>query len=198
MRTRKTVFILTAGKAGVGKSTLGEYLAEKLSDIKDIKVINTAFAFPIKRLAMSAFGWDGKKDEKGRRLLQVIGTEAGREYDENIWVKKMLDFSLTSSVYPPNFVIVDDWRYPNEFSYIEDQKIHDVVKIRVEAPIRERLKWSKQYNHASETSLPSGFADNGKWNDYYKFVINNDGNFESLYIQGDRITDFLEKKFILE
>ena len=45
-----------------------------------------SLAAPIKELAEEYFSWDGKKDKKGRRLLQVLGTEAGREYNENLWV----------------------------------------------------------------------------------------------------------------
>lgn len=197
-RTKRTVFVLISGKAGVGKTTLGEYLTKKLSSIKGITVLHTAFAYPLKRIATSVFGWDGNKDSKGRRLLQVIGTEAGREYNENIWVKKTLDFALTSSIFPPNFVIIDDWRYPNECTYIEDQKVHDVITIRVEAPNREILKGTPEYNHISETSLPDGYNDLGSWNDLYGFVVNNKKDLGVLYLQGSKIIKYLEESFILE
>ena len=198
LRTNKTVFILVSGKAGVGKTTLSDYLSQKLSNIAGISVLNTAFALPIKRIAYSVFGWDGEKDSKGRRLLQVIGTEAGREYNENIWVKKTLDFALTSSIFPPNFVIVDDWRYPNELSYIEEQKFHDVLPIRVEAPNRESLKGTSEAKHVSETSLQSGYNELGSWNSYYKFVVDNEKELDVLHLQGDKIVKFLEENFILE
>ena len=192
MRTRKTVFILISGKAGVGKSTLGNYLVTKLSSIKGIAVITVPFADSLKRLATSAFGWDGEKDAKGRRLLQVIGTEAGRGYDENIWVRKTVDFATTSSIFPPHFVLCDDWRYRNECSYIADLGVHDLYTIRVEASNRELLKGTDEAKHISETSLPSGK------NGLYEVVVDNKGKLNSLYRQGDTIVSDLEKKFILE
>ena len=195
VRTKKTTFILIAGKAGVGKTTLGEYLARELSGIKGISVVTVPLAYSLKRVATSAFGWDGEKDAKGRRLLQIVGTDAGREYDENIWVRKTVDFATTSSVFPPNFVIVDDWRYPNECSYIEDLGIHNVVTVRVEASSREILKGTREAKHISETSLPCGYGEEGSW---YDFVVSNQDSFDSLYCQGKNIMSYLLENFILE
>ena len=196
MRTKKTTFVLIAGKAGVGKSTLGQYLSTKLSSVNGISVITVPLASSLKRVAISAFGWDGVKDAKGRRLLQVVGTEAGRGYNENIWVEKTVNFALTSSIYPPHFVIVDDWRYPNECSYIEDLGVHNVVTIRVEASNREILKGTSEANHISETSLPYGYAGNGH-DDWYDLVISNRGTFDELYEQGNEAFSYLEKNFIV-
>ena len=195
-RTRKTIFVLISGKAGVGKTTLANYIAEKLSGIAGIGVLQAALAHPLKRMAYSEFGWNGEKDAKGRRLLQVLGT-AGREYDENIWVRKTIDFAVTSSIFPPNFVIIDDWRYPNECSYIEDKKVYNVVPIRVEAVNREILKGTQEEGHISETSLPSGYNDLGSWNDLYRFVVNNKKDIDNLYFQGDTIIKRLTEDFII-
>ena len=72
------------GRAGLGKNTVAEQLI--LASGLEGRVIS--FAGSLKRFAW-ALGWNGKKDEKGRRLLQLLGTELGREcIDEDIWVDK--------------------------------------------------------------------------------------------------------------
>ncbi len=70
-------------------------------------------------------GWDGKKDEKGRKLLQILGTECGREcLGEDIWIKhwkKKIDATLS------NYIIADDIRYPNEAQYIKAKYGHIIL-----------------------------------------------------------------------
>ena len=61
---KKQVIILNGG-GGVGKDTLIEFAA------KTYKIINVSSIDPIKEIA-SAGGWQGEKDEKGRKLLIAI------------------------------------------------------------------------------------------------------------------------------
>lgn len=196
LRTKKTTFILISGKAGVGKTTLANYLATKLSSIKGLDIMQVALADPIKVIARKEFGWNGIKDFKGRKLLQTIGTDCGRNYDENIWVKKMLDFVFTANIYPPHFVIIDDWRFPNEYFYIDDLTIHNVVTIRVEAPNREILKGTPEETHPSETSLP--VVTYWTETNIYDYVVDNSESFNELYRQGDQIVHRLENELIIE
>jgi hypothetical protein len=203
-RTKKPVFVLIAGKAGTGKTSLANYLVSKLGELKGIGVIQVAFANEIKTVARKIFGWTGEKDHKGRRLLQVIGTECGREYDEDIWVRKTVQHVMDMNLYPPNFIIIDDWRFPNECYFIKNQPFYDVVTIRIEAPNREQLKGTPEENHPSETSLPSGFSPEtsiypaGYKDRTYDYVLDNTKDFTNLYSQADEILAYLEKDFILE
>lgn len=62
-----------------------------------------SFAAEIKAIAKS-MGWDGVKDDRGRKLLQDVGM-AGRAYDPWTWVSKM------PTDQP---IIIDDVRFLNE------------------------------------------------------------------------------------
>ncbi len=70
------------GPLGGGKT----FLANEIKDCFNGVVI-LPFAKLLKDFAFE-MGWDGKKDPKGRRLLQLLGTECGRKcISQDIWVK---------------------------------------------------------------------------------------------------------------
>jgi hypothetical protein len=96
--------IAFTGLAQSGKTTAANV-------IPGVKILS--FADPVKQIALSCFNWDGVKDEKGRKLLQVIGTECGRAYDYDIWVKKMKE---QIAIYAPIYknIAIDDCRFDNE------------------------------------------------------------------------------------
>lgn len=113
------------GKAGAGKTTAATVLEDiiggghtplDLSSSPFYPVSALAFADPIKEIARQSFGWDGEKDERGRKLLQVIGTECGRHYNENIWIDKtMAKVDVRVNGRPTsNLYIIHDVRFENE------------------------------------------------------------------------------------
>jgi len=109
--------IAFCGFAGSGKTTAATYAAEEFGGVC------IPFAYPIKQLAVHHFGWDGKKDAKGRRLLQVLGTEAGRAYDPDIWVHHW-----RAAVEERNrVVVVDDLRFDNEACAIRAASRHTLI-----------------------------------------------------------------------
>lgn len=69
-----------SGLARSGKDTLGDYACEHAGFYKD------HFAFDLKNIAEKYFNWDGEKDDRGRHLLQLLGTEVGRNYFQEIWL----------------------------------------------------------------------------------------------------------------
>jgi len=162
---RKPLIILVSGKLGSGKTTFANKLQAVLTQA-GYYTIKMAFADEVKRIAKEEFDWDGKKNQKGRRLLQVIGTEAGRAYDEDIWVKKLVkNLEKHISLTPPSVVIIDDWRFPNEYQYLVDQG-YEVFTVRINpAVVDEKLANSPEYNHVSEKAL-DGFVD------YDMFILN--------------------------
>ncbi len=99
-----------AGRAGSGKSEAAKIIASCYPD-GACRVL--PFAAPLKELCSTGFGWDGAKDARGRRLLQVVGTDAGRAYNPNIWVEKWTYAALHSS-YRTKCIIADDVRFENE------------------------------------------------------------------------------------
>lgn len=158
------VFLL-AGRIASGKSTVANYLFDALHYEYPSAIIKIAgFADGVKQVAREAFGWNGVKDEKGRRLLQVVGTEAGREYDNNIWANKAYRDNVTNAEIIPNILIFDDWRFPNEASvWTGKPEIGEVYKIRV---FRDEEIIS---DHLSEKSLPvSNIVP-----DYYDYRFDN-------------------------
>jgi len=101
-------YIGISGFMGAGKSTVADMMKCELGCAEVL-----AMAKPIKDIA-GIMGWNGKKDEKGRRLLQLIGTECGREclYD-NVWVDMWF---RTVNAWPCHvrYAICDDIRFDNE------------------------------------------------------------------------------------
>ena len=122
----------------------------------------------MKELARDYFAWPGTKDEKWRRILQVLGTEVGRAVDPDFWIKKLDQDTQTCSA-----LVVPDVRFPNEADWIHRQ---DGLLIRV---IGRGGLVGQAGTHASETQILSLRAD---------VEIINDGTVEELHAQVSRIT----------
>jgi hypothetical protein len=163
----KTLLILLSGKAGAGKT----YSAKILNDYfksKELNVITASFALGIKKLAKDFIGWDGKKDERGRKLLQTLGTEVGRAYNPNCWIEYLFGYLENSSNFPYDVIIIDDWRFPNEYEYFVDDLLYTPIKVRVMSLPSNDLPDSCK-EHESETAL-SSVVDS----EYYDYILFNE------------------------
>lgn len=113
---------------------------------------------------INEFGWDGYKEtEHGteiRRLLQRLGTEAGRQ---TLWDSIWVDAALNGHN-PNDRIVVTDCRFPNEAQAIKDMggNIWRVTR-------RNNLPAN---SHASETSL-----DDWPWDE----EIENFGSLEHFH-----------------
>lgn len=185
------LIILIAGKAGVGKTTLANALKTSFE-----KIAVTCEIFPfaerVKAVAKEQFGWDGEKDERGRKLLINIGM-MGREYNPDIWANKVLE-KIASK--PVEVIIIDDWRFPNEGKVIKEFNFN-LFRIRVESLGREILKGTPQYNDPSENSLPSYnlLMDNSV---YYDGAVFNYGDLDQVNEYAEKIVKYLVDKKILK
>lgn len=105
-------------------------------------------------------GWeDAKKLPEIRRLLQVLGTEAGRKIlGENIWVDTVLNKVKDKNV------VITDCRFPNEAKALKNS---GGFVVRVERPGMAAIN-----NHLSETSLDGWPFD---------LIVLNGGTLESLH-----------------
>lgn len=169
----KQKVILISGLLESGKSTLANELFWSLENevaygSEDLYCImyRYAFADKVKEIAEKEFGWDGKKDDKGRRLLQRIGTEVGRDYNKDIWVDYFSDFmndNTNEDRELPTLFIIDDWRFKNEAENINFDYEGSTYTIRVRRDIERD---EDQLNHASEKGLPTD-------PEYYDFVFDN-------------------------
>lgn len=166
------------GYAGAGKDTAAQLL------IEEYYFQRVAFADPIKKallaldpivpgeregeyLPLSVFSrersWaEVKEYPEVRRLMQIMGTEVGRNlFDPEIWVK-LAEGKLNSTM-SVGHAVVTDVRFPNEARLI---KKHGGYLVRVErprfGPINEHLS-----DRASEN-----------WT--YDYHIDNDGDIRSL------------------
>lgn len=104
------VVIGICGPALSGKSTFGTMLGARVAErVGSSSVHHCPFAGPLKTFAR-AMGWNGAKDDRGRRLLQLLGTECGREcIGPDVWVDQW------RALLPGRgYVIVDDVRFRNE------------------------------------------------------------------------------------
>ena len=144
----------TFGFCGImtaGKSTFAKAAQFLLTPFHDAQVCS--FAYDVYRIAYE-FGWDGKKDEKGRKLLQFIGTEVGRKYDIDIWLKyALMRLNEKFDNKEGNVAVFDDIRFLNEVEWINDNG-GTIIKVKDNEP-----KDTKALLHESENGIPDQFVD---------------------------------------
>ncbi len=139
---------MISGKAESGKNFVADVMRRKLEDDGN-KVLTVAFGDYVKFLCGTYFGWDGKKDEKGRYLLQHIGTDVFRQYDEDFFANRVVDLIKATGGW--DYVIIPDLRFENELHIIHS--IFDAVAIRVERSGFESSLTATQKLNQSETEL---------------------------------------------
>lgn len=145
--------IQISGKFFNGKDTLAKEIFNLLRE-NDLSLQMLSFGTPIKDWAYE-LGWDGKKDNNGRILLQFIGTEWGREtIDIDIWVKKLYEKISEYS----QIVIIPDTRFDNEIKFLREKDLKTfVVKIKREDPPEYENK--QLHEHASEKGISPKLVD---------------------------------------
>lgn len=145
-----------SGKAGHGKDTLANILAEKLREA-DQRVLVFHYADLLKWMCQKLFDWDGKKDEAGRHLLQYVGTNVIRKQSPDFWVGFVSD---VLELFPDewDFVLIPDCRFPNEIEHLK-KKGFDVSHIRIVREGYESGLSKEAQEHPSETALDDYPAD---------------------------------------
>lgn len=131
---------------GAGKTTLGNFLKRYIKK----EVVICPFAYQLKLFCVE-LGWDGKKDAKGRQLLNDIGMKA-REYDPNVWVNMWL---RNTRKYREDVIIVDDVRFQNEVNAIRNLGGH-ILYIKRDGTERPDLESEgfrlKEYDHVFDNN----------------------------------------------
>lgn len=160
--------ILISGKAQNGKDTVAKILEAQLCH-KGYRVLITHYADLLKYICKTYFGWNGLKDESGRRILQYVGTDVIRKQNPSFWV----DFEMMILKYFHanwDYVIIPDCRFPNEINTVREngfESIHiKVTRKNFDSPLTKEQRY-----HPSEIAL-----DNVKPDIY----INNDGTIPDL------------------
>ena len=145
-----------SGKAQHGKDTFAELLYQELTD-KGYKVLVTHYGDLVKYICKTIFNWDGQKDEKGRHLLQYVGTDIIRKEKPNYWVDFVVDII---KFFGENwdYVLIPDTRFPNEVDVLKEN-FNNVKHIRVTRPNFESTLTDEQKRHPSETALDDSWPD---------------------------------------
>tara|TARA_R100000005_G_C4998985_1_gene205631 strand:+ start:2187 stop:2759 length:573 start_codon:yes stop_codon:yes gene_type:complete len=155
-----------SGTAGSGKDYVAkEYFVKKYG----FHNISLAWHFKIQCISHGDATYDEVFDTKPprvRRLLQVLGTEQGREvWGENIWVNTMFAWmTLYHKDWGIDKFVIPDVRFPNELTAVQmlNGNVYRVVGDR-QGELTEEA-----WNHVSEQSLTddmdiyNGFIDNNQ------------------------------------
>jgi hypothetical protein len=162
--------ILISGKAEHGKTSTA-YILEDCLKSSGKKVIIANYGDLVKYTCKTFFGWNGVKDEKGREILQRIGTNCMRAKYPTFWadyVYAVLDVFRDDW----DYAIIADCRFSNEVEKFKNSRL-DTITIRVQRNNFESSLTEEQKKHESETGL-----DNYKF-DYYITAENGIGNLET-------------------
>lgn len=172
--------ICISGKAQHGKDTLARMLKKQLELDKQRKILIAHYGDLIKYVCRQFFGWNGKKDERGRSLLQYVGTEVVRKQIPDFWVKFIADI-LTMFRNEWDYVIIPDCRFPEEIDIFKERELNS-VSLRIERGNFTSPLTKEQQLHPSETSLDNYLFD------YY---IYNDAKVEQLLTAVEKFADDL-------
>lgn len=142
-----TLVLGLSGKKRSGKNTV--YFMLKLLNDEDEtgKVVKVSMADALKEIARN-LGWDGRKDERGRKVLQFLGTEVGRNIDSEYWTKRAEERIQKAIDRGAQVVVIPDIRFPNE---VEMVRKFEGKLWRIRRPAVETMQNGD--NHASETAL---------------------------------------------
>ncbi len=142
--------IVFSGKAGHGKDTSAAILKDLLS-ADGYRVLITHYADLLKYMCRTFFGWDGKKDDAGRHILQHVGTDVIREKRPDFWVNFIID---VLEFFPNrwDFALIPDCRFPNEIERLKEAGF-DVIHLRIVRENFAGMLTEEQQKHPSETAL---------------------------------------------
>jgi hypothetical protein len=164
-----------SGFAQHGKDSLADFMIDILSS-SEKKCLKIKFGDYLKFVASNYHNWDGKKDARGRELLQKLGTEIARDNHPDIWVNVVIEFlSAFKSQY--DFIFIPDCRYENEILKIKESG-YRTTNIWINRPNFDNGLTKEQKSHRSETSLL----------DYpFEKIVINDGNLEDLLLKSKNL-----------
>jgi len=165
--------ITISGKAQHGKDTTAMFLKQAL-EANGYRVLLTHYADLLKYMCKQFFEWDGQKDERGRHILQYVGTDVIRKKKPDFWV----DFvASVMELFPDewDYVLIPDCRFPNEIQRLKAAGL-DATHLRVRRENFISPLSAEQQAHPSEVALddvtPDYYIDNsGSLKDLQENVI---------------------------
>jgi dephospho-CoA kinase len=182
------------GLMKAGKDTAADYI---LGCGKYGPGFITKFADPIYNLQAMIYkemGLTLPPDGKDRNLLQLLGTEWGRQRDPNIWVnkweknlKEVLEGPTSCTYAARQNVIVTDMRFPNELKALQKLGFR-IIYVWADEEIRLARGAKSIPNHESErmmTQWEGEYLVNEKLPDAE--VIENCGSLEEFHTRIDTL-----------
>ena len=166
--------IIISGKSGHGKDMLAHFMRERLEE-EGLCVLTIHYGDAVKWVLRDFFNWDGQKDEKGRTLLQHIGTDVVRAKYPNFWTTIVAGL-VSSFENEFDVVLIPDARFPNEVEIVMDM-VPNTICARIERKNPDGSMWlnpaftEAQLKHPSETSLDNYGFD---------YIIHNDEGLDVL------------------
>ena len=173
--------IMISGKAGHGKDTVAQIIKEEL-ELQNEKILIIKFGDAVKWFAREYYNWDGNKNIQGRSLLQYIGTEMMRSYDEYYWGRIVSEFIAANKDF--TYALISDWRfYTEKEAILADNK--KCYTLRIERPnfINPNMT-EEQLKHISETELD---------NYNFDYIIYNSGSILELREKVKLALDYFNK-----
>lgn len=174
--------ICISGKAQHGKDTTATMLKEMLEK-NGKKVLIAHFADLLKYICKTYFGWNGLKDERGRHILQYVGTDTIRAKSPDYWANFIVTF-LSMFQDEWDYAILPDCRFPNEYELLKYSSI-DTKLVRIERSNFVSPLTPEQQAHESETAL-DGYA--------FDYVVQNDDDLDKLRVAVAALITELEPK----
>lgn len=161
--------VCISGHAQHGKDTLAQMMRRCLWGFgQRVLIIHNADL--LKFMCRQLFGWDGVKDERGRTLLQYVGTDVVRAQCPDFWVDYIANvLKLFNGQW--DYVLIPDCRFPNEIDALRNAGF-DVVHVGVIRDNFDNGLTAEQMEHPSETALDDRTPDE---------VVHNAGALADLY-----------------
>lgn len=151
----KPIVLLISGKAEYGKDTFAETFKNQAYERFGFRILTIKYGDILKHVCKEYFAWNGKKDEKGREILQYVGTDLARKNNQDVWVNcvKEIVKGLQTAC---DFVLISDVRFPNELEWGDTPFITYSIRINRQnedgTPYENHLT-NEQRLHPSETAL---------------------------------------------
>lgn len=159
------MIIGVCGLYQAGKDTTADYL------VKEYGFTKVSWADQLKWICSKYLGWDGQKDDKGRKLLQQVGTEIARDkIRKDYWIfmakmnmKLLQEFGKTN-------IVIPDCRYENEQSECDFNLLvtRDIPRDPIILAHRSEQLAQKKFELGQVVSF------------------DNNGTYEQLYVQVDK------------
>ncbi len=195
----KLVFILVGARRRVGKDTFANLLCGEIKK-SGFPVFSKSFAGALKdevtRALLSSHHWpadlSGWSDEpeikeKVIRPLLIAWGNGRRHFNENHWVDRVVDSSrqmrdqyveacLKDSELPKPyyFIVVSDWRFPNEIA-------------RIRGPLGDKVFGIHMIRHGAPEGTPDEIINDPLCQKVADLYVSNEGSIEDLRSTADII-----------